>query len=53
MRARAQRGVSSWFYIVQRQTDTLQLLSEDEKVILATLEAERAHGSGDKDCLIM
>ncbi|KAF8501087.1 hypothetical protein F5888DRAFT_1678979 [Russula emetica] len=37
MRARAQRG----------------LLSEDEKVILATLEAERAHGSGDKDCLIM
>jgi len=32
---------------------TLQLLTEDEKVILATLEAERAHGPGDKDCLIM
>jgi len=32
---------------------TLQLLSEDEKVILATLEAERGHGSRDKDCLIM
>ena len=26
---------------------TLQLLSEDEKVILATLEAERTHGPGD------
>jgi hypothetical protein len=32
---------------------TLQLLSEDEKVILATLEAERAHSSRDKDCVIM
>ncbi|KAI0304505.1 hypothetical protein B0F90DRAFT_1809310 [Multifurca ochricompacta] len=37
MRARAQKG----------------LLSEDEKVILASLEAERAHGHGDKDCVVM
>ncbi|KAH9969493.1 hypothetical protein BC827DRAFT_1160228 [Russula dissimulans] len=38
MRARAQKG----------------LLSEDEKVILATLETERAHGSRDKkDCVVM
>ncbi|KAI0252447.1 hypothetical protein BJV78DRAFT_1275015 [Lactifluus subvellereus] len=37
MRARAQRG----------------LLSEDEKVILASLEAQRAHGSNDKDCVAM
>ncbi|KAI0004610.1 hypothetical protein BJV74DRAFT_808535 [Russula compacta] len=36
MRARAQKG----------------LLSEDEKVILASLEAERARGSGDK-CAVM
>ena len=31
----------------------LQLLSEDEKVILASLEAERAHRPGGKDCVIM
>jgi hypothetical protein len=31
----------------------LQLLSEEEKVILASLEAERVHGSGDKDCVVM
>ncbi|KAI0300383.1 hypothetical protein BC826DRAFT_992995 [Russula brevipes] len=37
MRARAQKG----------------LLSEDEKVILASLEAERAHGTSKKDCVIM
>lgn len=30
-----------------------QLLSEEEKVILASLEAERAHGSSDKDCVLM
>jgi hypothetical protein len=30
-----------------------QLLSEEEKVLLASLEAERAHRSGDKDCVIM
>jgi len=29
------------------------LLSEDEKVILASLEAERAHGTSKKDCVIM
>jgi hypothetical protein len=32
---------------------TLQLLSDDEKVILATLEAERAHGPGGKECIVM
>ncbi|KAH9179135.1 hypothetical protein EDB89DRAFT_1925469 [Lactarius sanguifluus] len=37
MRARAQKG----------------LLSEEEKVILASLEAERAHGFGKKDCVVM
>ncbi|KAI9443113.1 hypothetical protein H4582DRAFT_1922465 [Lactarius indigo] len=37
MRARAQKG----------------LLSEEEKVILASLEAERAHGFGNKDCVVM
>ena len=52
MRARAQRGVSLWFLCCGKLTQ-LQLLSEDEKVILATLEAERAHGRGDKDCVIM
>ena len=30
-----------------------QLLSEEEKVLLASLEAERAHGSSDKDCVLM
>jgi hypothetical protein len=40
-------------YCATANRHILQLLSEDEKVILATLEAERAHGSGDKDCLIM
>ncbi|KAI9465599.1 hypothetical protein BJY52DRAFT_1202308 [Lactarius psammicola] len=37
MRARAQKG----------------LLSEEEKVLLASLEAERAHGSGNRDCVVM
>jgi len=39
MRERARRG----------------LLSEEEQVLLATLEAERAHGitGGDKECVIM
>lgn len=37
MRARAQKG----------------LLSEDEKGILAALEAERRRGRGDKDCAVM
>ncbi|KAH9971923.1 hypothetical protein BGW80DRAFT_407890 [Lactifluus volemus] len=37
MRARAQKG----------------LLSDDEKVILASLEAQRSHGSNDKDCVVM
>ncbi|KAH9997996.1 hypothetical protein BJV77DRAFT_982683 [Russula vinacea] len=40
MRARAHRG-------------EFTLPSEDEKVILATLEAERRHGPGGKGCVIM
>jgi hypothetical protein len=31
----------------------VQLLSEEEKTLLASLESEGGHGSGDNDCVVM
>ena len=58
MQERARRGVCLVLHIPLPHNGCLsleQLLSEDEKVILASLEAQRARGAskGDKDCLIM